>query len=83
MHDIVACVYAKEKRLRSALRHFDKALVCEPLQGIRNYWRFLQKNKIEVKSFIPERNPYKSNSEKRNILHITIGLFAVILTCKS
>lgn len=47
MHDIVACVYAKEKRLRSALHHFDKALVCEPLQGIRNYWRFLQKNKIE------------------------------------
>jgi len=47
MHDVVACVYAKEKRFRSAFRHYDKALVCEPLQGSRNYWRFLKKSKIE------------------------------------
>ena len=50
MHDIVACVYAKEKRLRSALRHFDKALVCAPLATIRNYWKFLKKNKLNVTS---------------------------------
>jgi len=47
MHDIVACVYAKEKRFRSAFRHYDKALVCHPLQGVRNYWKFLKKNNLE------------------------------------
>jgi len=47
MHDVVACVYARIKRFRSAFRHYDKALVCEPLQGSRNYWRFLKKSKIE------------------------------------
>merc|ERR1719473_513737 len=47
MHDIVGCVYAKERRFRSALHHLDQALLCDPNQGCRNYWKFLKRSKIE------------------------------------
>lgn len=47
MHDIVGCVYAKERRFRSAMHHLDQALLLDPNQGCRNYWKFLKKSKIE------------------------------------
>jgi len=67
MHDIIAIVAEHEGNYKTARHHYETALLLEPLEEPRNYWKFLQKHTQEKELLSVVCKFKKSFSVKKDV----------------